>query len=341
MMFAGKIVLVAGATGFLGTAIARRLLDQGAAVRGTHYLHTPSYQHARMEWLPANLENAADCAQVCEGVDFVFMCAANTAGAAVMAATPLAHVTPNVCMNARLLEAAHRAGVEKFLFISSGAAYPDLGEDYPLCETDMFKGDPPAIYYPVGWMKRYAEILCRTYAEKIANRPMATVVIRPSNIYGPGDKFDFAKSHVTAAQIRRVIERHAPIQVWGDGNDVRDLIYIDDFLDGTFAAFAKPDRFLTVNIASGKAWSVKQIVQTAIEADYYLGAMVEFDATKPRTIGKRVFSTRFAQDYLGFEARTSLADGFARTIGWYRETFNCPRPDADQSASVTIGEGVR
>ena len=340
MMFEGKSVLVAGATGFLGTAIARRLLDHGANVRGTHYTRLPSYRHDRMEWLQANLENAADCAEACVGVDFVFMCAANTAGAAVMAATPLAHVTPNVCMNARLLEAAHRAGATKFLFISSGAAYPDLGDDHPLCEADMFKGDPPPIYYPVGWMKRYTEILCRTYAEKIAKNPMATVVIRPSNVYGPGDKFDFAKSHVTAAQIRRVIERHAPIQVWGDGNDVRDLIYIDDFLDGLFAAFAKPDRFLTVNIASGQAWSVKQILQTAISADGYVGATVEFDSTKPRTIGKRVFSTRFAQDYLGFEATISLADGIVRTIDWYREAFDSPRPSASQDTSFTVHQGV-
>jgi GDP-L-fucose synthase len=190
----------------------------------------------------------------------------------------------------------------------------------------MFNGDPPPVYYPVGWMKRYSEILCRTYAEKINNRPMSTVVIRPSNVYGPGDKFDFAKSHVTAAQIRRVIERHQPIQVWGDGSDVRDLIYIDDFLDGVFKAFAKPDQFLTVNIASGQAYSVKHILQTALKVDRYTDAQVQFDPTKPRTIGKRTFDTSFAKAHLGFEATTSLEEGFAKTIGWYRDTFNCPRP---------------
>ena len=76
----------------------------------------------------------------------------------------------------------------------------------------MQRGDPPDVYYAVGWMKRYAEILCRTYATKIKN-PMPCLVVRPSNVYGPGDKFDLEKSHVTAAQIRKVFDRHDPIVV--------------------------------------------------------------------------------------------------------------------------------
>ena len=325
-MFEDKKVLVAGATGFIGSSLAKRLASQGASVRATHFSRPPSYQQTGITWMHTNLEEYGDCAKAADGMDYVFMCAANTAGAAVMAATPLVHVTPNISMNARVLEAAHRAGVKKFLFVSSGAAYPDLGEDHLLKEGDMFKGDPPPVYYPVGWMKRYSEILCRTYAEKIANRPMATVVIRPSNVYGPGDKFDFAKSHVTAAQIRRVIERHQPIEVWGDGSDVRDLIYIDDFMDGVLKAFAAPDQFLTVNIASGRTYSVRQILQTALEVDRYTNARVEFDPSKPRTIGKRMFDTSYAQSHLGFAARTSLEDGFGKTIAWYRQTFGCPRP---------------
>jgi hypothetical protein len=83
-------------------------------------------------------------------------------------------------------------------------------------------------------MKRYAEVLCRTYATKIAN-PMSCVVVRPSNVYGPGDKFDPKTSHVTASIIRRVAEREDPLAMWGTGEDIRDLIYIDDFMDGLVA----------------------------------------------------------------------------------------------------------
>lgn len=318
-MFAGKHILVAGATGFLGSSIAKSLLAQGAKVRGTHFSRSPSYSHDNLTWLHADLEDSAACAAACAGVDMVFMCAANTAGAKVMATTPLVQVTPNVVMNARMMEAAHRAAVKKYVFISSGAAYPDLGEDYRLEEKDMQVGNPPDVYFAVGWMKRYAEILCRTYATKIKN-PMPCLVIRPSNVYGPGDKFDLEKSHVTAAQIRKVVDRHDPIVVWGDGSDSRDLIYIDDFLRGVFLACAKDDPYFEVNIASGTAVSVNDILQAAMVADNYTQAKVTHDISKPRTIGARQFSTDLAAQTLGFRTEIDLAEGVKRTIQWLKAT---------------------
>lgn len=320
MPLTGSKILIAGGTGFIGGALIDRLLRDGATVRATHFQRAANKSHPRLEWLQADLRDQTACAAAVAGMDAVMLAAANTAGAAVMATTPLVHVTPNVVMNTLLMEAAYAAQVKKFLFISSGAAYPDLGEEHRLSEGDMFRADPPDIYFPVGWMKRYTEILCRTYAEKIRT-PMATVIIRPSNVYGPGDKFDFAKSHVTAAQIRRVIERHQPIEVWGTGDDVRDLIYIDDFIDGLMLAFRHDAPHLTVNIASGQAYSVKEIVSTALEVDGYDNATVIFDPSKPRTIGKRLFDVGLARELLGFEATTPLEDGFRRTISWYRQTL--------------------
>ena len=160
------------------------------------------------EVLTLDLRRPQHCARAVKGMDYVFLCAAHTSGAAVIRTTPLVHITPNVLINTLMLEAAHRAKVAKFCFISSGAAYPPTA-DRPVREAEMFDGDPHDVYFAAGWMKRYAEILCRTYAEKIA-QPMPTVVVRPSNVYGPYDKFDFAVSHVTAALIRRVVERQNP-----------------------------------------------------------------------------------------------------------------------------------
>src|SRR4029453_10767973 len=121
---------------------------------------------------------------------------------------------PNVLINTLMLEAAHRARVARFCFISSGAAYPPTA-GRPVREEEMFNGDPHEVYFAAGWMKRYAEVLCQTYAEKIPN-PMPTVVVRPSNVYGPYDKFDFAVSHVTAALIPRVVQGPRPPEVWGN-----------------------------------------------------------------------------------------------------------------------------
>ncbi len=313
-----KTFLVAGGTGFLGSSLIRRLAAGGGRIRATHFSRDPVVTGTGIEHVRADLRKPEDCERAVAGMDYVFMCAANTSGAAVMRDNPLAHVTPNVVMNTQILDAAYRAGVSKFLFISSGAAYPPTG-DRPVTEDEMFAADPFDVYYSVAWMKRYAEILCRIYAEKI-KKPMATVVVRPSNVYGPGDKFDFATSHVTAALIRRVIERHNPLEVWGTGEDIRDLIYIDDFLDGLLLAFAKAEGHLAINICSGHGVSVKQILQTALDVDGYTNADVRFDPSKPSTIPVRLMSADMAERMLGFKAKTSLRDGIKKTIAWYKET---------------------
>jgi GDP-L-fucose synthase len=250
-------------------------------------------------------------------MDYVFMVAANTSGAAVMATTPLAHVTPNVVMNAQMMDAAYKAGVKKFVFISSSAAYPPT-DGRPVREEEMFGGDPYDVYYSVGWMKRYGEILCKIYAQKIKN-PMPTLVIRPSNVYGPYDKFDFLTSHVTTALIRKVVERQNPVEVWGSGNDIRDLIYIDDFIDGLFLAFEKSGDYLAINLASGRGYSVKEILQTILEVDEYSYAEVRFDPSKPSTIAIRLVDIQLAQEMLGFHPNISLKEGLKRTVTWYRE----------------------
>jgi GDP-L-fucose synthase len=223
-------------------------------------------------------------------------------------------------MNAQLMDAAYNAKVKKFLFISSSAAYPPTGHR-PVSEGEMFDADPYEAYYAVGWMKRYAEVLCRIYAQKIRD-PMPTVVIRPSNMYGPHDDYDFRTSHMTAALIRRVVERHNPLEVWGTGEDVRDLIYIDDFIEGMFQAFQVAQDYLEINIASGQGYSVKQVLQTILEADGYTDADVHFDPSKPSTIPVRLIDTSLAEKLLGFKARTCLEEGLEKTIAWYRQEYS-------------------
>ncbi len=310
-------ILVAGGTGFLGVNLINRLLKTKCTIRATSHTRTPVISDPRVTFVSADLTRMEDCRGAVEGMDYVFMCAANTSGAAVMALTPLAHVTPNVVMNAQLLEAAYFAKVKKFVFISSSAAYPPTA-DRPVREDEMFGADPYEVYYSVGWMKRYAEILCKIYAQKIKN-PMPVLVVRPSNIYGPYDKFDFARSHVTTALIRRVVERQKPLEVWGTGDDVRDLIYVDDFLDGLLAAVEKTEDYLAVNLASGKGHSVKQILQTILDVDGYHDADVRFDASKPSTIAIRMVDIGLASSLFGFQPKVDIKDGLARTVTWYRE----------------------
>jgi GDP-L-fucose synthase len=316
----GAKVLVAGGTGFIGTNLILRLLAEGANVRSTHHLSDPMIDEPDVEYVQGDLTSMEDCKAAVDGMDYVFMCAANTSGAAVMTSTPLAHVTPNVVMNAQIMDASYDAKVKKFVFISSSAAYPPTG-DRPTREDEMMDGDPYDAYYSVGWMKRYAEILCVVYAKKIRD-PMPTVVIRPSNVYGPYDDFDFATSHMQSALMRRAVERHSPLEVWGTGDDVRDLIYVDDFIDGMMLAFEKSSDYMAVNIASGKGHSVKEILSMILTVDGYDHANVIFDPTKPTTIPIRLVDTSYAEAKLGFKAVTSLDQGLNHTIEWYRGTLD-------------------
>ena len=310
MDFKGKKVLIAGGAGFIGTNLALSLVARDARLRLT--LHEKPLQATipGAEILALDLRRPEHCAQAVEGMDYVFLAAAHTSGAAVIRTTPLVHITPNVLINTLMLEAAHRAKVAKFCFISSGAAYPPTA-DRPVREAEMFDGDPHEVYFAAGWMKRYAE--------KIA-QPMPTVVVRPSNVYGPYDKFDFNVSHVTAALIRRVVERQSPLEVWGTGEDIRDLIYVDDFIEGLLAAFATAKPHLAINICSGTGHSVRQILQKILVADGYDNADVRYDPSRPSTIPVRLMDNSAACQKLGFEAQTSLDGGLRRTIQWYRTT---------------------
>jgi len=316
-MFKGKNVLVTGGAGFIGANLVKRLIELGANVRATIHRKEPVIFDEKIVYEKCDLFNMDDCKKAVSGIDYVFMCAANTSGAAVIATTPLVHVTPNIIMNSQMLEAAYLARVKKFIFLSSNAAYPPSA-DRPVREEEMFDEDPYDIYFGVAWMKRFTEILCRLYSQKLKN-PMPCVVVRPSNIFGPYDDFDFATSHMMAATLRKVIERNDPIKIWGTGNDIRDLIYIDDFIDGLILAAGKIDSFDAVNIAQGKAYSLKDILQMALEIDGYKNAKIEYDTSRPSMIPVRLIDVHKAQKLMNFSAKIDIREGIAKTIDWYRK----------------------
>lgn len=316
-MFKDARVLVAGGTGFVGVNLIIRLLSLGARVRATVHKKVPVIRDKRIEYVKCDLTQMEDCRKAVSDMDYVFMCAASTSGAAVIAATPLVHVTPNIVMNSQMLEAAYFARVRKFVWLSSNAAYPPSG-DRPVKEEEMFHGDPYETYFGVGWMKRYTEILCRLYSEKLKD-PMTTVVLRPSNIYGPYDDYDFETSHVMAALIRRVVERHDPCEVWGTGDDVRDWIYIDDFIDALMLAAEKIESYNPLNIGLGKGHSIKEALQMMLVIDGYTNANIKYDSSKPSMIPIRLLDTSKAESVLGFRARTGLKEGIGKTIEWYRQ----------------------
>ena len=315
-MFKNKKVLVAGGAGFVAVNLIKRLLEYEADITATLYRKPVVIQNAKIRYIKCDLTNKQDCERAVEGMDYVFMCAANTSGALVIEKDPLAHVTPNIIMNTLMLEAAYRAKIKKFLWLSSNAVYPVT--NHPVREDEMMQGDLFDKYFCVGWMKRFTEILCQMYAQKIKD-PMKIVVVRPANIYGPYDDFEWETSHVIPALIRKVVERHDPVEVWGDGNDIKDLIYIDDFIEGMLLAMEKIHTFDPINIGTGRQSTIKDALKAILRADNHTQAKVVFNNSKPTMIPMRLIDVSKAKRLLGFQAKISLAEGIRRTVEWYKQ----------------------
>src|SRR3989338_7198624 len=320
--FRNQKVLVTGGAGLIGSCAVKRLSEAGAIVRAVYHKTEPAKRAEGVTYLQADLTNAEDCRSVVEGVSYVFHCAAHTPGAGATASDPLAHVTSNIIIDALMLEAAYGAGVKKFIWLGSMTAYPPTGE-HPVKEEEMFSGDPFEKYFFVGWSKRFTEVLCRMYGEKLP-KPMTTIVFRLAYVYGPGYNFDPAVSHVIPALIRKVVERQDPLEVWGTGEDIRDPIYVDDVVRAMLIAVEKVERYDALNIGLGKGYSVKEMLKTILELDGYADARIVFDTSKPTMIPVRRVDVSKAEQALGFRAATDLAEVLAQTIAWYRETLRPP-----------------
>ncbi len=314
----GKNVLVAGSTGFIGYNLTERLLSVGANVRGTGFSRKSSINHPNFEYFQCDLTLTEDCDKSVKDMEYVFLCAATTSGSAVICSTPMVHVTPNMLINSQMLDSAYKHKIKKFLWISSACGYALSNKESQ--EDDMFYGDDPyEKYYFGGWMKRFTEILCNMYSK--LDRPMPCIVLRPTNIYGPHDKFDFERCHVFPALIRRVVERHDPLGVWGDGNDIRDFIYVDDVVDAIMLAMEKINRYDPINIGSGITLSIKELLKTILSIESF-DPDIEFDTLKPSTIPICKVNTNKAKEVLGFSPQIDLHEGINKTLSWYKDNKN-------------------
>jgi GDP-L-fucose synthase len=321
--FAGKKVLVAGAAGFVGTHLTQRLVNSGAIVRGTIHNSNPLMEINGVEYVRTNLETSIDCDLVTKNIDYVFMCAANSSGAEVMTKTPLVHLTPNVIMNSQILEASYANNIKKFCFISSNTVYPLT--DFAVSEDDV-TGEFFEKYFIVGWMKRFSELMCEMYATKV-NKPMPTLIVRPGNLYGPFDKYRKNESKVIAALIRRAFERENPFEVWGDGEDIKDFLFIDDFIDALLETFPNTSDFDIFNVASGVPITIKEVLKHIIDISGNGVIEVNFDTTKPTMIPKRMIDISKINKLIGWYPKTSINQGLKLTFDWYANTYRDVTPE--------------
>ena len=310
-------ILVTGGSGFIGTNYLKSIEGKFTKIRSNYFQNDNFSKVNGVEYIKADLENVSDCKELCEDIDIVVMCAAISSGAAIMEKTPLVHLTPNIRMNLNMLEAAYECGVKKFVFISSNTVYPHV--DYAVKEGDsqysFFEK-----YHVAGWMKKFTEEVCEIYSKKIKKK-MTTIVVRPGNLYGPYDKFDIEKSKVIASLIRKVVEKQNPINVWGDGEDLKDFLYIDDFVEGLNKIVFDINKFEVINLASGKGITIKEILNLIIKLEKAENLEVEYDKSKPTMIPKRLINISKAKELLNFNPKINMEDGLHKTIKWFKENI--------------------
>lgn len=141
---------------------------------------------------------------------------------------------------------------------------------------------------------------------------MITIVIRPGNLYGPYDKFDVEKSKVIPSLIRKVIERQDPVSVWGDGNDLKDFLYIDDFVDAINEIIDKVNNYTVLNIASGKGITIKEVLNIILKIEKVENLKIKFDQSMPTMIPKRLINIEKAKKNINFNPKISLEEGLKK-----------------------------
>jgi GDP-L-fucose synthase len=322
-------ILVTGASGFIGSRLLKMLYENGYTnLRATTFardLRNDFTGTQFIEHIKGDLQTAEFCEKIVQNIDIVFHCAANTSNALDTKVNPLIHVTANVEMNVNLMEQAWKNKVRKFMYISSNTVYPNIGSEY--CTEDIEVQSPniyPA-YKAVGNMKRYGETLCDFLSNHIHN-PMQCVIIRPSNAFGPNDKYDYEKCHVTPANIRKVADGLNPIPVWGDGTEVRDVIHVDDMVSGFICVAENVDKYDVYNVCYGSGYTVNEVLDT-IKSIENNDNPIEYVSNKAPMIPVRLLSNRRLKS-LGWKPKYDLRSGLEDALKWYREHKNEFNPNS-------------
>jgi len=315
--YQNKKILVLGGSGFIGTNLCLELNKLGAIITSTYFTKPSASLPKEINQKFCDLINFDKIDQtIFDNIDIVFICSAVSSGAKIMQNTPLVHFNPNVLINLNAFEISRIKNIKKIIFISSNTVYPDV--DYPVNE-DHVNYQLFEKYFVVGWMKIFSEKIAEIYSTKI-NSEIQTIIIRPGNLFGEFDKFDWDKSKVIAATIRKFAEKLDPIVVWGDGNDVKDFMYIKDFIEILLHVSLIEKKFDVINVASGNSVTIKDIISSLKTISNY-SPQIEFDLSKPTMIPKRLIDISKLNKIID----VSFADihkGLNNTYHWYLDNQN-------------------
>ncbi len=300
-------ILLTGGHGFVGTKVYDELLRVGVKKENIY----------RPKSTELDLHLAGNSAKAVKGRDLVFHLAASVGGIGYNQDHPGKLFYDNAIMGINLIEAARQAKVKKFVQVGTVCSYPKFPEHIPFKEGDLWKGYPEETNAPYGLSKLMLLEMLQAYRKEFG---INGIYLLPTNIYGPGDNFDFHSSHVIPALIKKFVEarnnQQPEVVVWGTGSASREFFYVDDAARGIVLAAQKYDKSEPVNIGSNNEVKIKQLANMIAGIVDFKGKVV-WDKTKPDGQPRRRLNVSRAKKEFGFMAKISLQQGLKNTIAWY------------------------
>ncbi len=306
---AGRRVAVTGGAGFLGRAVCRLLLARGVAVSDLFVPRRRDFDLTQER----DVERMYDAARP----DVVIHLAAEVGGIGANLVQPGRFFYANMAMGLHLVEHARRRGIAKFVHTGTVCAYPKFAP-IPFREEDIWNGYPEETNAPYGVAKKSVFVMLDAYRRQYG---LASAVVVPVNLYGPGDNFDPATSHVIPALVRKCEEAKVSgadsITCWGTGAATREFLFVDDAAEGVVRAVETMDEPVPINLGGGREIAIRDLVREIAEACGYRGR-IEWDATKPDGQPRRSLDISRARTLLGWEPKVEFSTGLAATVEWWR-----------------------
>lgn len=312
------MIVVCGAGGFIGGHLVQALIQQGdRPVRAVDVKPLDEWYQVspEAENLVLDLQEKEACFQALYGASEVYNLAADMGGMGFIENNK-ALCMLSVLINTHLLMAAHAYGVKRFFFSSSACIYPAYRQTTPdvvaLKESDAYPAMPEDGY---GWEKLFSERMCRHYTEDFG---LITRVARYHNVYGPHGTYDGGREKAPAAMCRKVIEAKLSgqheIEIWGDGNQTRSFMYIDDCVKGTMGIMAS-DITDPLNLGSNQLVTINQLVDI-VEAIAGIKLKRTYNLSAPKGVNGRNSDNTLIQELMGWQPSIRLEKGMELTYRW-------------------------
>ena len=305
-----KKIMVTGGAGFLGSFVVKNLLERGVSQEN---LFIPRLKEF-------DLREKKDSEKVVSGQNIVIHIAGNVGGIGYNRVHPARAFYDNAVMALNLIDAAHRAGVEKFVGIGSVCEYPKFAP-IPFKEEDLWEGYPEETNASYGLAKKMMLAQSQAYHKEYGFNAVHLLMV---NLYGPGDNFNPESSHVIPALIKKVADAKKEgknfIEVWGTGKATREFLYAEDAAEGIILAAEKYDKPDPVNLGSGMEISIKDLMELIAKLMDFKGE-IRWDVSKPDGQPRRALDVSRAEKEFGFRAKTNFEVGLRATIKWYENSL--------------------